>query len=538
MNTTANNQTVNINLSQIKPSSNNHRKTFSDRNLSELAQSIKAQGVLQPIMVQATEDDMYEIVYGERRYRASLIAGLETIPTVVRENLTSSQSMEIALTENLQREDISPIEEYKVYEQLMEHNGYDIELLMARFSKSESYIRSRIRLSALIGEFKDSLTAEDINLVIALELCKYSKETQAEIYDSHYATTNSYQNWIGKRAKEVVEMLGNSYSTNLDDYFFGKSECYDCHFNSNTISLFGDEDNCGRCLNRGCLQNKNSQYITARAIDTHENNPELPLARGEYRYDEKAIEELTAKGYEVEIIDYCRECPEPPISPNVDDYETAEEYKDAMVEYEVECAEFNDETSKINEDYQKGAIKMYAYIGNRGVSLGYNNVSSSSSSSKAETPLTKLGNQDKRNAEIRDEKTIADIKELVKGFNPTDGDFTVLEERLTYFTMLKEVRKEHFNLMGVRIDGQYFLSDDDKVRIINNLTEEVKNVIRREFISSTFKDDFRDDLTAELLKEYAQQHAPEKMAEIEQKHIKVYEKRHLRIAEKIGAIAK
>ena len=179
MNTTANNQIVNINLSQIKPSSNNHRKTFSDRNLSELAQSIKAQGVLQPIMVQATEDGMYEIVYGERRYRASLIAGLETIPTVVRENLTSSQSMEIALTENLQREDISPIEEYKVYEQLMEHNGYDIELLMARFSKSESYIRSRMRLSALIGEFRDSLTAEDINLVIALELCKYSKETQA-----------------------------------------------------------------------------------------------------------------------------------------------------------------------------------------------------------------------------------------------------------------------------------------------------------------------------------------------------------------------
>ena len=102
--------------------------------------------------------------------------------------------------------------------------------------------------------------------------------------------------------------------------------------------------------------------------------------------------------------------------------------------------------------------------------------------------------------------------------------------------MLKEVRKEHFNLLDVRIDGTYFLSDDDKVRIINNLTEEVKNVIRREFILSTFKDAFRDDLTAELLKEYAQKHAPEELAKIEQKHIEVYEKRHLRITEKIGAI--
>ena len=102
--------------------------------------------------------------------------------------------------------------------------------------------------------------------------------------------------------------------------------------------------------------------------------------------------------------------------------------------------------------------------------------------------------------------------------------------------MLKEVRRAHFNLLGVRIDGTYFLSDDDKVRIINNLTEEVKNVIRREFILSTFKDAFRDDLTAELLKEYAQQHEPEKMVEIEKKHIEVYEKRHERIMEKITAI--
>ena len=144
MNTTANSQAINISLSQIRPSSNNHRKTFSDSSLSELAESIKAQGLLQPIMVHAIEDDMYEIVYGERRYRASLMAGLETIPAIVRENLSSNQLMEIGLTENLQREDISPIEEYRVYEQLMEHNGYDIELLMARFCKSEKIGRAHV----------------------------------------------------------------------------------------------------------------------------------------------------------------------------------------------------------------------------------------------------------------------------------------------------------------------------------------------------------------------------------------------------------
>ena len=88
----------------------------------------------------------------------------------------------------------------------------------------------------------------------------------------------------------------------------------------------------------------------------------------------------------------------------------------------------------------------------------------------------------------------------------------------------------------MRVDGVYSLSDEDKLRIINNLTEDVKTVIRREFILSTFKDAFRDDATAVLLKEYTRQHAPEKLVEIEQQHIEVYEKRHLRIVEKIGAI--
>ena len=129
------------------------------------------------------------------------------------------------------------------------------------------------------------------------------------------------------------------------------------------------------------------------------------------------------------------------------------------------------------------------------------------------------------------------MKELARGLNPTEGDFSLLEERLTYFSMLKDIRREHFNLMDVVIEGAFYLSSDDKVRIINNLTEDVKNVIRREFIQSTFRDAFKGNLTADLLKEYAEQHTPEELAEIEQKHNEVYEKRHLHITEKIGAIA-
>ena len=519
----------NIKLSTIRVNSNNPRKSLNQQTLDELALSIKSVGILQPIIVQNTEDPnspyTFEIICGERRYRASLLLGLETIPAIVKIGIRVDQAIEMALTENLLREDISPIEEMMVYTELMEERGYTVEKLMERFGKSESYIRNRMRLTQLIKEFRLLLMSEEITLATALELCKYSKEVQAEVFDNHFADDVHYQNWRGYTTKNIIDNMERNYSNDLEDYFFDKLDCYNCHFNSQVVSLFTDDDICGRCMNRTCLKAKNTTYIVERAIETHENNPELPLARNDYRFDEGAIEELTTNGYEMQVVEYCKECPTPPVA---DNFETEEEYQ-------AEFNEFMQVTEVITEQYQKGDVKMYALIGMRGVTLSYRSVSSTSTTI-AETPLTKLQNQDLRNAEIRDEKTVADIKELVKGLSPTEGDFTAFEDKLTYFTMLKEVRKEHFNLMGVRIDGQYFLSDEDKVRIINNLTEDVKTIIRREFILSTFKDAFRDDATAVLLKEYTRQHAPEKLVEIEQQHIEVYKKRHLRIVEKIGAI--
>jgi len=235
-----NNSVQNISLSAIKTSSFNPRKTFNETDLAELADSIEAQGVLQPIMVRP-KDDIFEIMYGERRYKSSLIAGLATIPAIVRE-LSDNDAIECALTENLQRQDDSPVEEATAFQSLIQSNRYDISSLMVKFAKSESYIRNRLRLCTLIAPFADLLVSEEINFFIALELCKYSKEMQEEIFEDHYATDNSYKNWIGKRGKYFVEMIECNYTINLNDYFFDKIACFDCKFNSNTHSLFGDAD--------------------------------------------------------------------------------------------------------------------------------------------------------------------------------------------------------------------------------------------------------------------------------------------------------
>ena len=102
--------------------------------------------------------------------------------------------------------------------------------------------------------------------------------------------------------------------------------------------------------------------------------------------------------------------------------------------------------------------------------------------------------------------------------------------------MLRQLRRENFKFIDVEIKGEYFLTDEDKLNIINNLTEKNKTIIRRDFILHNLSDAFRDDVTAELLKEFTRQHAPEKLTEIESKYSEEYEKRHKSIQEKIKVL--
>lgn len=145
-----------IPLIQIGANPDQPRKTFSDTELSELAASIKEKGVLQPILLRAVTGRpyMYEIVAGERRFRASKMAGLNEIPALVK-NITNENAMEIALIENVQRENLNPIEEAAAYRNLMEKCGYELADVSRLIGKSESYIRNSLRLIALPEEVKE-----------------------------------------------------------------------------------------------------------------------------------------------------------------------------------------------------------------------------------------------------------------------------------------------------------------------------------------------------------------------------------------------
>jgi len=140
-----------IDIDRILPNAKQPRKNFDEDGLNELADSIRAHGVIQPIVVEPLQDGFYQIVAGERRWRASQRAGLIRVPAVIRDLVTES-SLEIALIENLQREDLNPIEEAQAYEKLISDLGLTQEEVASRVGKSRATITNMLRLLRLPAE--------------------------------------------------------------------------------------------------------------------------------------------------------------------------------------------------------------------------------------------------------------------------------------------------------------------------------------------------------------------------------------------------
>jgi ParB family transcriptional regulator, chromosome partitioning protein len=144
-----------IPIDKIKPSSNQPRTIFDDHSLAELAESIKEKGVLQPIIVSQSGPG-YEIIAGERRYRASKLAGLKEVPVIIK-RYNEQEKFEVALLENIQREDLTPIEEAEAYNYLMTTHALTQEELAQKLGKKRATIANCIRLLSLPSNIKEEI---------------------------------------------------------------------------------------------------------------------------------------------------------------------------------------------------------------------------------------------------------------------------------------------------------------------------------------------------------------------------------------------
>lgn len=261
-----------IKLSDISISGTNPRKHFDEKELKELCTSLETHGVLQPIVLRTVKGKHpYELVAGERRYRAAKLAKFSVIPAIVT-SMTDEEALEIQVIENLQRKDLSPMEEAESYESLISGKfKYTPESIAAKIGKSIGYIKSRLRLMNLAEEVREALHNGKIQLGHALVIAKIEGEDmQKSVLDK---ACNVWSGWTGdvitvdRLKKKIYEDLFIPLSKApfklSDDLLLPVAgSCSSCPFNTgNATDLFEDiKKGNGMCTKPSCFKDKNEAF--------------------------------------------------------------------------------------------------------------------------------------------------------------------------------------------------------------------------------------------------------------------------------------
>lgn len=201
------NSSVMLKISEIEPNRSQPRRDFDENSLSDLAQSISQHGLLQPLLVRPLPIGGYQIVAGERRYRACRMAGLTEVPVTIRE-LSDTETMELALIENLQREDLSPIEEALGYKALIDEHGFSQEEVATSVGKSRPAIANSLRILKLpdsVLEYvkQDKISAGHARALLMLDNVKDMLELAELIYKKDLSVRQAEK--LAKKKPEVEE---------------------------------------------------------------------------------------------------------------------------------------------------------------------------------------------------------------------------------------------------------------------------------------------------------------------------------------------
>ncbi|MFB9326597.1 ParB/RepB/Spo0J family partition protein [Paenibacillus aurantiacus] len=192
---------IEVNLTELRPNPYQPRKTFDEDAIKELAESIRQHGVIQPIIVRSVLKG-FEIIAGERRFRASQLCGNTTIPAVVR-SFSDQQVMEIALIENLQREDLNAIELALAYQALMDKFDLTQEELSLKVGKSRSHIANFLRLLTLPEQIKDNVSRGTLSMGHARALVGVKEESRRKELAEHTIT----HEWSVRQLEEAIQKL-------------------------------------------------------------------------------------------------------------------------------------------------------------------------------------------------------------------------------------------------------------------------------------------------------------------------------------------
>ena len=527
-----------LDITTVHPSADNHRKTFNDASLQELAESIREVGVLQAIAVRPRTAGGYEIIYGERRYRASLLAGAKTIKATIYNNITDDEAEDMSLSENLQREEVRPTEEAKAFKRLLEKGRYDMYSLVSRFGRSEKYIYTRLKLNELYQPIGELLDNETITISVAEEISTYEPNIQKDVYEKHLKEGNG-DNWTDYTLNLFKRHFEKCYTTDLEQYKFDKTECKSCVHNAANYNLFAEHNGCGHCTNRKCLEAKNAAHVAKETEKLLKSDPKLVVARPYYgSRNDMALQKLDKKGHEIKELDYnvsAREFPKAPEAPKKEQYTRPKEYEQAVQTFERRNEEYAQKVEELNRKKEEGRIKTYVKVGQTEPELCYVEINKKDT---APVTIETLQERDKRFKQLSVEKIVADTKRVVRENDYPESPFTQYEDGMLYFIMLTKLQRKHYPLCGIK-DQPMPLDEKQRMKIVAKLTDAQKTVIKRDFINHFLCENaYGDNSASKLLRDFANMHFPDQYGLAKATHEEEYQKRHERLEERIKEMKK
>lgn len=295
-------QVKDIKIAEIRTSILNPRKTFDQTEIEELAQSISENGLIQAITVRKIKPEdgiKYEVVCGERRYRAVKFLGNETIQAVVKE-LDDKQAFACMVIENLQRKDIDPLEEAAAIRYLYKESEVPIKEIAKIIGKSQSFVVNRIQLNNISNDFVALLREGIVNLSHLQEIAKLTKEQQATLLASCFQpaqierwsiktlSLDTLKDWIDEHV--MCHIVTAKFDPEDDTYKACKA-CTGCKYNTASRSTYKDSDN-PRCMKQELFRAKNQEAILRQAkslgfpvvyVGTAEENKEIIVAAQEFQ---------------------------------------------------------------------------------------------------------------------------------------------------------------------------------------------------------------------------------------------------------------
>ena len=558
-------QIQNLPLGNIKPDLEQPRKTFNEDALQQLSESIEKHGVLQPITVRQLNSH-YVIVMGERRYRASKLAGKKTIPCIVRV-YKNSDILEVQIIENLQRQDVEPTEEAEAIAYLSEK--YTPAEIAIRLGRTDNFIRQRLKLSGLIDGFKYFVRNGEMTISLGVGVALFEPEEQQMMLETMGEDFNAHQ--INKMIKDQTYDLEKASFDVTDKELVPKAgSCIECPFNAaNQGNLFGEDKMV--CTKAACFETKKSKsFFNLIETSKKENILLIPEIRKYWADEERnqlIIAQLENSGLKVYLLDDV-EIIERPIEPTIEaikkeyqhyDYSEDElkgEFEEARQNYNEALKEFN--SAKENgfvdgivfhpDSYQYKEIFVKIVEKSKNDSTEYSAplANRKMADCTPEEQIVKINEREIRKKQIENNKQFEEVVQMIRETKYIDTKKTLSTDEMVAFSI--SLFENNVDYMSQQKYFSKFLGDTSKMTKVQ-MVEKFKKKFKKEVFHKLIRymltkqvhfgeSNHVNNLTNISFYNAMQGYYKSKIAGIEKEYTEKRDKREERLKERITVLEK